>query len=422
MAKDKTNLSKEVHQFVTESFSPKFGQLKETFETDNLWQKLKILGTELWLDTGSIDDVQKHWTQEFSALTTNNTLLNREIQTGRYDSLIPEINKMLDEYDLSEQGKMLETAFILNAWHGLRLAEKFDAFVSVEEHTALAHNVDSAVRYAKRYHAICPERFIVKIPFTPSGLLATRRLSGDGILVNHTLGFSARQNYLIARISKPAYANVFLGRLNSFVKDNALGDGSFIGEKATLASQTAVRQLRQQGKTPSKQIGASFREGGQVRDLAGIDVMTIPPKVAGEFKGLGPSPEELSDKTEMDYTPGVTNKKDIDDTRLDTLWDIPDELVACCDNLEKENIDEFSADDLVKFFSEHKCGDILVSWTDEQIKISSEEGKIPKLDNWKDILKDKVIGLDSLMNLAGLMSFTQDQAAMDTRVKEVLGK
>lgn len=422
MAKDKTNLSKEVHQFVTESSSPKFGQLKETFETDNLWQKLKMLGTELWLDTGSIDDVQKHWTQEFSALTTNNTLLNREIQTGRYDSFIPEINKMLDEYELSEQGKMLEIAFILNAWHGLRLVEKFDAFVSVEEHTALAHDADSAVRYAKRYHAICPERFIVKIPFTPSGLLATRRLSGDGIPVNHTLGFSARQNYLIARISKPAYVNVFLGRLNSFVKDNALGDGSFIGEKATLASQKAVRQLRQQSKTPSKQIGASFREGGQVRDLAGIDVMTMPPKVAGEFEDLALSPDELLDKTEMDYTPGVTNKKNIDDVRLDTLWDITDELVACCDNLEKENIDEFSADDLVKFFGEHKCSDILVSWTDEQIKTSSEEGKIPKLDNWKDILKDKVIGFDSLMNLAGLMSFTQDQAAMDTRVKEVLSK
>jgi transaldolase len=419
---DKANLTAEVQELLRSSFRPNFGKLKSKFSSDPLWEKMQQLGTELWLDTGSMDDAQKYWTQEFSALTTNNTLLNKEIQTGRYDSLIPDIEKMLDKYELSEQEKMLEIAFILNAWHGLRLVEKFDAFVSVEEHTVLAHDADSAVQYAKRYHAICPERFIVKIPFTPSGLLATRKLSADGIPVNHTLGFSARQNYLVARIGRPAYVNVFLGRLNSFVKDNALGDGSFIGEKATLASQAAVRQLRQQGKTLSKQIGASYREGGQVRDLAGIDVMTMPPKVAGEFKDMGLSPDELSDKTKMDYAPGVTNEKDIDTVRLDTLWDIPDELVTCCDALEKENIDEFSADDLVKFFGEHKCGDILVPWTDEQIKTSSEEGKIPKLDNWKDTLKDKAIGLDSLMNLAGLMSFTEDQATMDKRVEEVLSR
>ena len=112
---------------------------------------------------------------------------------------------------------MLELAFILNARHGLRLVEQFDAYVSVEEHTALANDVETAVEVARRYHEICPERFIVKIPFTPAGLLATRRLSDEGIAINHTLGFSARQKYVIARVGRPAYVNVFMGRLGSFV-------------------------------------------------------------------------------------------------------------------------------------------------------------------------------------------------------------
>jgi len=76
--------------------------------------------------------------------------------------------------DLTEQEFMLEITFILNATHGLRLVERFDACVSVEEHTDLATDVDRAVEYARRYYAICPERFYVKIPFTPAGLLATR--------------------------------------------------------------------------------------------------------------------------------------------------------------------------------------------------------------------------------------------------------
>lgn len=419
--KTESDISQEIHEFVTAGFKPHFGQLKQTFKTDPLWSRLRELGSELWLDTGSIEDARKFWTQEFSALTTNNTLLNREVQTGRYDSLITEADQMLTAAGgISEEERMLEIAFILNAWHGLRLVEKFDAYVSVEEHTALAHDVERAVDYAKRFHAICPQRFIIKIPFTPAGLLATRKISVEGIPVNHTLGFSARQNYVIARIGKPAYVNVFLGRLNSFVVDNNLGDGTYIGERATLASQTAVKKLQQQNLSSSRQIGASFRAGPQVRDLAGIDVMTMPPKVAGQFQDLDLAADQITDKTAADYKPGVNPDVDIDAIRLNTLWDIDDALVACVDALEKENLDSFTPDDLVDFFGEHRCGDVMVRWSDSQIQTSTQEGKIPKLDNWQDALADKSIGLDSLVNLAGLNSFTVDQKAMDDRVRQVL--
>ncbi|MHC4336810.1 MAG: transaldolase family protein [Planctomycetota bacterium] len=419
----KSDLCREISDFVKVGFSPRFGRLKESFRTDPLWHRLRELGSELWLDTGSIEDSQKLWTQEFSALTTNNTLLNKEVQTGRYDSLVPEANQFLAKYrELSEQQRILEIAFILNAWHALRLVEKFDAYVSVEEHTSVAHDVERAIEYAHRYHAICPERFIVKIPFTPAGLLATRRVSTEGIPVNHTLGFSARQNYVIARVGRPAYVNVFMGRLNSFVVSNELGDGTYVGEKATLASQAAVRELREMKLTATKQIGASFRGGEQVRDLAGIDVMTIPPKVAGEFLSMGIAADQVTDKTTMDYRPGLNEDVDPRAIRLDTLWEIDDELIACVNALEKENLDNFTPDDLIDFFRDHNCGDVLVRWSESQIATSTAEGKIPRLENWRDALADRSIGLDSLMNLAGLNSFTNDQKAMDDRIRQVLAK
>jgi transaldolase len=424
MKKEKTGLriSSQIHRFIKESFKPHFGQLN-FFKSNPVWEQLRKIGSRLWFDTGNIDEAQQRWTREFSALTTNNTLLNKEIQTGRYDSLISETADFLASYpQITSKQTILEIAFVLNAWHALRLVEKFDAYVSVEEHTDLANDVILAVDYAKRFYEICPERFIIKLPFTPAGLLATRKLSAQGIPVNHTLGFSARQNYLIARMAKPAYVNVFLGRLNSFIVDNKLGSGLYIGEKATLASQKAVKELRRSGISQTLQIGASFRTGAQIRDLTGIDVMTMPPKAADEFLALSLPIDEIKDKTAEDYRIGLNNDVKPENINLNTLWDINDELVSCIDALVKEDIDKFTPDKLIEFFEARKCGDVLVRWSDSQIETSTKEGKIPKLENWKNSLWNKSIGLDSMMNLAGLNSFTTDQKAMDERVRQVLEK
>lgn len=418
-----SELNRQISQFVRKGLEMHFDELAGSFPGNPVWERLRELHSQLWLDTGSIEDAQKMWTCEFSALTTNNTLLNKEVQKGTYDSFIPEAEKLLAQYpDMTDKQRMLEIAFILNARHALRLVEKFDAHVSVEEHTDLADDVDLAVEYACRYYAICPDRFIIKIPLTPAGLLATRKLATKAIPVNHTLGFSARQNYVIARIGQPAYVNVFMGRLNSFVEKNNLGDGAYVGEKATLASQAAVTKLRNEGFSPSEQIGASFRSGSQIRDLAGIDVMTMPPNVADEFLDLRLKDDQITSKTAEQYTIGIKADVDVDAIRLNTLWDIDDSLIACVDALEQENIESFTPADLIAFFKDHNCPDLFVDWTDSQIQTSAAEGKIPNLDNWKDALAQKNIGLDSLMNLAGLNSFKADQKAMDDKVESVLIK
>jgi len=416
-----TDLAEKIHAFVRRDFKPRFGKLAKAFPAHPLWRRLRELGTDLWLDTGHIAEIQPLWTREFSAVTTNNTLLNREVQSGRYDDLIRQAARLLDGYPrLSPRQRMLELAFILNAYHGLRLVERFDALVSVEEHTDLADDVDAAVQYARRYRAICPERFIVKIPLTAAGLLATRRLVAEGVPINHTLGFSARQNYVVARIGRPEYVNVFLGRLNAFAADNGLGDGAYVGERATLASQGVVSALRKSHGIPSKQIGASFREAGQVKDLVGIDVMTIPTKVASGFLSLGLNPEAVENRTGRVYEPAWAPGVDPQAVRLDTLWEVDRAVVDCVDALEKESANQFGPDDLVAFFADHGCSDLLVRWAPEQAAASAAEGKIPKLATWRDLLARRAIGLDSLMNLAGLQSFTADQKAMDDHVAKVL--
>lgn len=416
MPRNRSDLADQVQAFVRQGFTPRFDELADTFDSNPTWGRLRDLGTELWLDTGSLDESAELWTREMTALTTNNSLLNNEVQKGIYDDLIGEAAALLRPYRLSDRDLILEIAFILNARHGLRLVETYDAFVSVEEHTDLANDVDRAVAYAHRYHAICPERFIIEIPFTPAGLLATRRLAADGVPVNHTLGFSARQNYVVAHVGQPAYVNVFLGRLGAFVADNGLGDGALVGEKATLASQAAVRKLREDHAVPTRQIGASIRSGEQIRDLAGLDVLTMPPKAAAQFLDLGLQPARLADRTADEPQPVLADTEDVLVAGLDSLWHVSDDLVACVDILESESLDAYASDDLVTFFHDHGCGDVFPQWTPEQIATSAAEGKIPKLAHWRDALADGTVALDSLMNLAGLNAFVADQAAMDERV------
>jgi transaldolase len=423
IAKTNSRLSQEVHEFVRKDFSPKFGQRAEEFKSEPLWKRFRELDTELWLDSGNFDAVGEIWTQEFSALTTNNTLLNREIQTGRYDELILEAAKLLHGFpELSEHDQLLELGFILNAKHALRLVEEFDAYVSVEEHTDLAHDVEGAVEYARRYHAICPERFYVKIPFTAAGILATRRARKEGIPVNHTLGFSARQNYAVTRLAQPTFVNVFLGRLNSFVADNALGSGDYVGEKATLASQTAVAGLRESKGLATRQIGASFRTWQQYPSLAGIDVITAPPKVARQLLAQEKQSVQIESRRNRKYQPRMKADVDLAQIRLGTLWDIDEKFMACVDALQQEDVDSFEPEMLVDFFQAHDCHDFLVRWSNSQIVTSCEEGKIPKLDNWAEPLAEGLIGLDSLMNLAGLNSFATDQKEMDNHICQIWRK
>jgi transaldolase len=101
----------------------------------------------------------------------------------------------------------------------LRLAKKFGGFVSVELHTDTAHDINAIVDYGTRYFDINPHQFIVKVPYTASGLLGAKRLRELGVKINFTLEFSARQNVMVSAITKPNYLNVFLGRVGGYIKN-----------------------------------------------------------------------------------------------------------------------------------------------------------------------------------------------------------
>ena len=384
-----------------------------------LWAAVKRTGSELWLDTGDMDEIGALWCAEFSALTTNNTLLNREVQKGIYDDLVARAAKVL-KGTVPHQDLVLEIAFVLNAVHGLRLTRRFGAKVSVELHTDLSFDVDRAVAYGRRLHAVAPEDFYVKVPLTAPGLLAARRLTDEGVAVNFTLGFSARQNVLIAAIARPAFVNVFLGRLNAFVADHGLGSGRLIGEKATLASQRAVQEVREALGTTTRQIAASMRDGEQVLTLAGVDVLTMPPKVAGGFEKLAPEPETVASQADSDPDIELAEGVDRQALGLDGLWDVPDDLKAVARELGARDPSRLAPEDIAGLLAERGFPDVLTPLSHDDLDAIRSDGKIPKLDRWRERLAEGQVGLDTLMNLSGLCAFETDQRAMDDRIRSML--
>ena len=407
----------EVRKLV-ESDLPAPGEIEEV-PSKQLWAKVRECGSELWLDTGDLENAEPLWCREFSSFTTNNSLLNKEVEKGTYDGLIARAAEELSG-KVPDEDLPLEIAFLLNARHGLRLVRKFGAKVSVELHTDLAGDVENSVIYGRRYHQIAPDHFYIKVPFTPAGLLAARRLEQEGIPVNCTLGFSARQNYLIAAVAHTAFVNVFLGRLNAFVADNDLGTGEMVGERAALASHRCMMALRSDGTTPTRQIAASMREGSQVLSLAGVDVLTMPLKVVWSFEELQPDPSEVSSQAgsqpEVELAPAV----DARETGLTKLWEISEDFMKTVHDLREKDLERLAPENVQDFMAERGFSDILPEWSQADIEAAESNGKIPDFEHWRRQIEGGVVGLDALMTLCGLHYFAADQKAMDDRIRSML--
>lgn len=381
---------------------------------DSFWAALRGAGTEVWLDTGDIDAIQSLWTQEMSALTTNNTLLNKEVQRGIYDSFIAEAGAILA--DLDPEAKVREIAFALNAHHGLRLVHAFGGTVSVELHTDLSDDLDGILHYGQRFFEISPDHFLVKVPLTATGLLGTRLLEEQGIPVNLTLGFSARQNALVTLFAKPNYCNVFLGRLNSFVKDHGLGDGENVGEKAALCSQRIVTELSREKQHSTKQIAASIRNPEQLPRLAGIDVITVPPKVAAPARETlsGEFASQLDSQLTIDLNPKI----DLNSLRIEKLWEVEDEVISLAENLDEEP--PHSGEAVIDRAIGYGLGELFPKLSEDDRDRIRTDGKIPDFGYWTDRIRREEIALDAIMNLGGLESFAADQRELDDRVRSLL--
>jgi transaldolase len=216
---------------------------------------------------------------------------------------------------------------------------------------------------------------------------------------------------------KPDYLNVFLGRLNAYVSENNLGDGRYIGERATIASQRIVSSITKDNENPTRQIAASLRSGEQLALLAGIDVFTIPPKVANEGrKNLEPN---FSSRTEEEYPIALSDGVDSRAASIDKLWDVSEKELEFAESLD---VDTPATGEVVQNRAKKMgCGDMFPVLSEDDFITLSVDGKIPVHGKWDESIRKGEVAIDTLLNIAGLLSFTSDQKALDNRIATIIG-
>ncbi|HEX2922385.1 MAG TPA: transaldolase family protein [Bacteroidales bacterium] len=381
-------------------------------KSEPFWESLKKTGSEVWLDTADIIEAENSWTSEMTAITTNNTLLNNEVQKGIYDVFIAESKAIVRELPPEERVK--EIAFILNARHGLRLSQKFKGFINVELHADFAHDINALFNYGKRYHDICPEQFIIKIPYTAEGLIAARMLKDAGVKTNISVGFSARQNVLAVRFARPDYVNVFIGRIGEFISENKLGDGTGAGEMTAIASQNWITGLSAENQWQTKQVAASIRNPKQLEMIAGTDIITIPPHiVTASLKDLK---GKFNPRMHENYDVSIFDEAKRE--QIEKLWKVDAKILKFSSRLASKV--PSSANEFLHVSHEEGCEDLFPFLTKEEKAIIAADGRIPVCSKWEKKLAEGKIALDSLLNQAALVVFHNDQKMLDERIRGII--
>ncbi|MFC2087914.1 transaldolase, partial [Bacteroidota bacterium] len=79
-----------------------------------------------------------------------------------------------------------------------------------------------------------------------------------------------------------------------------------------------------------------------------------------------------------------------------------------------------SSEEFVERAFEKGLQDLFPVMTKEELNQIDSDGKIPVHKNWQERIKNNTVSVDTLMNLAGLASFTLDQALLDERIKSLI--
>ncbi len=217
--------------------------------------------------------------------------------------------------------------------------------VSTEVDARLSFDVDASIQTARRligmYEAagIPRERILIKLASTWEGIRAAEVLEKEKIHCNMTLMFSLAQAIGCAE-SKATLISPFVGRILDWYKKST-GKEYTPQEDPGVLSVTHIYNYYKKMGYKTQIMGASFRNSGEILELAGCDLLTIAPKLLDELqKAEGAVPRKLE--------PSQAQKMDIQKIAIDEKtfrWQL------CADAMATEKLYEGIrkfAEDIVK--------------------------------------------------------------------------
>ena len=262
----------------------------------SLLAQLKSM-TTIVADTGEVDAIK---TLKPVDATTNPSLLLKASQLPQCESMIEEAIAYAKAQGGSTEEQVENAADKLAVAVGLEILNHIPGRISTEVDASLSFNIDKMVAKGKKliklYNdaGVSNDRVLIKLASTWEGIKAGEILEKEGINCNLTLLFS------FAQARACAEAGVFLispsvGRIMDWYKAKT-GEEYAPADDPGVQSVTRIYNWYKEHGFNTVVMGASFRNIGEITELAGCDRLTVAPALL----------------TELENTEGTLDKKLID--------------------------------------------------------------------------------------------------------------
>jgi transaldolase len=250
----------------------------------NELDQLKQLTTVV-ADTGDFATLKQYAPQD---ATTNPSLILKAATMSEYAHLLDAAIAAGKKSGLSGTPLVKEVVDQLLVGFGCEILNIVPGRVSTETDANLSFDAGALVAkahkfidlYAKR--GIPRERILIKIATTWEGVRAAEVLQREGINCNMTLLFSLVQAVACAE-ANARLISPFVGRILDWYKARTGQIYSAIDDPG-VQSVTEIYNYYKTFGHKTQVMGASFRNKGEILELAGCDLLTISPALLGELK------------------------------------------------------------------------------------------------------------------------------------------
>ena len=270
-------------------------------QLDQLKQFTKVVA-----DTGDFGTIQAFKPQD---ATTNPSLIYAAVKEDKYSHLLDQAVKENEKSSLTGDKLTDKITDRLLTLFGMEILKIVPGRVSTETDARLAFDMEGLVQKGRdlikiyEEHGTSRERILIKIASTWEGIRAAETLQKEGIHCNLTLLFSTVQAAACAE-AKVQLISPFVGRIYDWYKK--ANNRDYTGaEDPGVQSTTAIYNYYKKYGYPTEVMGASFRNVGQITELAGCDLLTISPKLLKELA-------EADGKIERKLEPEKAKSMDIE--------------------------------------------------------------------------------------------------------------
>jgi transaldolase len=253
---------------------------------NTMLEQLRTMTTVV-ADTGDFESIQKFKPQDS---TTNPSLIEAAAKMPAYQSLVDDVLQQARKKcgDHADEKKVAKEAFKgLAVAFGKRILSIVPGRVSTECDARLSYDTEATLAEAREIirqydeAGISRDRVLIKIASTWEGIQAANQLEKEGIHCNLTLLFGLHQAIACAE-ARVTLISPFVGRILDWYKKDT-GKEYQGAEDPGVQSVTRIYNYFKHFGYKTQVMGASFRNIGEIEELAGCDLLTISPKLLAEL-------------------------------------------------------------------------------------------------------------------------------------------